>query len=936
MATGDRTRGPVDGPRASRPGNAQASSPGIHGGGTHTGAGSRSTTGRSTAAAGTGSGPPEPASPAPAVWRPSSASPARVTTKERADNAMNRTGRSIGRRYRDPGTPSGRWLSPRCPPPRCPSRSEGRPPAPKPLGPTLPATRQALPTHPPEERILLDPSEFPPRIGPYVTERLIGRGAMAAVYLCRDHQGDPVAVKWLDLCVPGAGDDDSALTPPLLRRYENEVRALLKVDHPGVVRYRDHGTWHDRPYLVMDFVEGGDLRVYTRKLAERPSAERYARCRTIGQSLCEAVGALHAAGLVHRDVKPSNVLIDPDGRAILTDLGVVKDLAEGDHTVAGLVVGTIAYAAPEQLEARPVDGRTDLYGVGATLYYVLTGRRPFHGKPGRPRGELVPPSRHDPEIPPDLEAVVLKLMAPRMEDRYRDAATAAAAFATPSPSHDAALAGRGRLVHRVAELLDRAESTGRSLVIHARGPLGSGLSWLAGVVRGAATRRGLVVVEPAPGEAARVAVTRARQRPPAVVFTTHPVEVPGDVDVEELTLQPLDVADVRRTVVSAAPLTDHPSAVAERLHRYSGGLPALLLPLLRTFTNGARLDLPDTCPLVPEVDRFLDGLELDDIEVLAAVGLLPRPATADEIERVARIPPEGPLAVLQDRGIVRETDGRWTVTAAMFAEAARARLPDPDGIIARARQLRSPPPSPSPSTSDERPEDLALRGHLAEALAAARHALATAQAQGDRVAEATAGIALGQVLLDVGLHQQAARTLANASALAKASQQADLRRRAHVLRARASLDGIIDRSPDSRSVAAAAIDRLEPLGRRPGRPDDPITPLLLATWSRAAACLGDVRSSNLIADRALSRIPCIPPADAARTCLELARSALWRGDEAALVAALACIPPVARGGLVDFEQKRLEARARNLPLPPVPEPLLAGLTDEERQALCSR
>ncbi len=759
---------------------------------------------------------------------------------------------------------------------------------------------------------------------------------MAAVYLCRDPQGEAVAVKWLDLCVPGGGDDDSALTPPLLRRYENEVRALLRVDHPGVIRYRDHGTWHDRPFLVMDFVEGGDLRLYTKKLAERPATERYARCRTIGQTLCEAVGALHAAGLVHRDVKPSNVLIDANGRAILTDLGVVKDLAGVEHTVAGLVVGTIAYAAPEQLEARDVDGRTDLYGVGATLYFVLTGRRPFVGKRGRPRGELVAPSRYDPEIPPDLEAVVLKLMAPAMGDRYPDAAEAVAAFAGPTDTHDPALAGRGKLVSRVATLLDGVEETRRSVVIVGSGPIGSGLGWLASVVRSAARRRGLVVVEPAPGEAGRVALERARTAAPMVVFTTRPLQVPDDIDVAEVVLRPLDVADVRRTVVAAAPLTPHPSACAERLHRYSGGLPALLLPLLRQYTDGAALRLPDTCPLLPEADGFLDGLELDEIEVLAAVGALPRPATVDEIERVALLPPEGPLAELTVRGILREVDGRWTVAASMFRVAAAARLPDPDVVARRAGQIARVPPAAPRDNGADSPEELALSGRLADALALARRTLATTQAEGDRVAEAAARIALGQVLLDVGLHQQATRTLANASALAKASQRSELRRRAHVLRARAALDGIHDRRPDSRAVAAAAIDRLEPLGRRPGPAGDPITPLLLATWSRAAACLGDTRSSNLIADRALSRIPQQPPADAARTCLELAHGALCRRDRVAMVAALACIPQAARGGLVAFEQARMEARADGLPLPPVPDALLAGLTDEERQALCSR
>jgi serine/threonine protein kinase len=136
--------------------------------------------------------------------------------------------------------------------------------------------------------------EVPDHIGPYAVEELVGRGGMAAVYRCRDEAGEVVAVKWLHM-------PSSALE----ERFAREIRSLARARHPSVVRYLDHGSFDHRPYLVMEFLRGDDLRLWTYRAHRLPSLERGRRIRALAVRLCEALGHLHGEGLVHRDVKCS-------------------------------------------------------------------------------------------------------------------------------------------------------------------------------------------------------------------------------------------------------------------------------------------------------------------------------------------------------------------------------------------------------------------------------------------------------------------------------------------------------------------------------------------------------------------------------------------------------------------------------------------------------
>jgi serine/threonine-protein kinase len=270
-------------------------------------------------------------------------------------------------------------------------------------------------------------------LGQYRLKEKLGAGGMGEVYLA-EHRllKRPCAVK---LIRPERAGD-----PQFLRRFEREVRATALLDHPGVVAVYDYGHAEDGTfYYVMEYLSGLGLD----RLVERHGPLPPALAAHLLRQLCAALRAAHGRGLVHRDIKPSNVIVCPGGgphdRAKLLDFGLVRDgAAEGDAklTRLGAVVGTPDFMAPEQAEgAAPVDARGDLYSLGALAYFLLTARPPFERATAMQtmlahlRDPVSPPSALTPGTPADLEAVVLRCLAKRPDERYRDADAVARALA---------------------------------------------------------------------------------------------------------------------------------------------------------------------------------------------------------------------------------------------------------------------------------------------------------------------------------------------------------------------------------------------------------------------------------------------------------------------------------------------------------------------------
>jgi eukaryotic-like serine/threonine-protein kinase len=251
--------------------------------------------------------------------------------------------------------------------------------------------------------------------GRYRILRRLGSGGMADVYCAEDQQlGRKVALK---LLYRRFAEDVQ-----FVERFRREASSAAGLQHPGIVGIFDRGEWDGTYYIAMEYIEGHTLKEIVRDRGPAPPEAAI----DIAIQILRAVRFAHRRGVVHRDIKPQNVMVDDEGRVKVTDFGIARAGAS-DMTETGSIMGTAQYLSPEQAQGRPVDARSDLYSIGIVLYEMLTGRVPFDAESAvtvalkQVSEEPVPPSQVNPDVSPALEAVVLRAMEKDPRRRFADA-----------------------------------------------------------------------------------------------------------------------------------------------------------------------------------------------------------------------------------------------------------------------------------------------------------------------------------------------------------------------------------------------------------------------------------------------------------------------------------------------------------------------------------
>ncbi len=271
-------------------------------------------------------------------------------------------------------------------------------------------------------------------VGPYQLERLLGQGGFAWVFAGRDADGTPVAVKLLKPRY--AGD------PQFETRFRNEAELAAKLRHPRIIPIRAVARAGDEVYFAMDLCPDS---LGARIEREGPLPE--ADIARIAREVAEGLQFAHGEGVIHRDLKPDNILLRADGSAVITDFGIARTLSGYvASTGVNMTIGTPQYLSPEQAQGRTLDQRLDFYALGVTLFKAATGELPFRSSDwfelARLHVEQPPPSlrKKRPELSKRLERVVRKCLAKHPDDRYRDATELLADLAAVDPHHRAARA----------------------------------------------------------------------------------------------------------------------------------------------------------------------------------------------------------------------------------------------------------------------------------------------------------------------------------------------------------------------------------------------------------------------------------------------------------------------------------------------------------------
>src|SRR5262249_2710174 len=298
----------------------------------------------------------------------------------------------------------------------------------------------------PNESPTIVPAEEAPTLPPgtmlagrYQIVDLLGVGGMGAVYKAFDRQLTRLVA--LKTILP-----EMAGTPTALKRFKQEVLLAQSIVHKNVVRIFDIGEDGGTKFITMDFIEGVDLKNLIKEKGKLPPTEAAGILRQV----CQGLEAAHAAGVVHRDLKPQNIMIEKDGHIVVMDFGIARSGESRGATQTGAFLGTPEYMSPEQAKTENVDARSDIFSIGLIFYELLTGKLPFQGKTvletmfKRTMERAIPPAEIDATVPKGANDIVNKCLQIEREKRYQSVSELLEDLETFDPSKKVGAAERAR------------------------------------------------------------------------------------------------------------------------------------------------------------------------------------------------------------------------------------------------------------------------------------------------------------------------------------------------------------------------------------------------------------------------------------------------------------------------------------------------------------